>query len=104
MSPLNRDEEPQPSDIAPETPPGVKPGWTDRVADNGKGTVFQEPGAPGNANMVRLMEPTSQYPNGYVRFYNEHGQPVGLDGRPGPNSATHIPKGADGTYRVPEGW
>lgn len=38
------------------------------------------------------MEPTPQYPNGYVRFYNEHGQPVGLDGNPGPNSATHIQK------------
>jgi hypothetical protein len=46
----------------------------------------------------------AQYPNGYVRFYNEHGQPVGLNGKPGPNSATHIPIAPDGTYPLPQGW
>ncbi|GAA0534875.1 WXG100 family type VII secretion target [Saccharopolyspora thermophila] len=86
------------------TPPGVKDGWEVRTADNGKGTVYQEPGATGNANMVRIMDPKPGYPHGYVRFYNEHGQPVGLNGKPGPNSQTHIPLRPDGSYPVPEGW
>lgn len=87
-----------------DQPPGVRTGWSSRTADNGKGTVYQQPGSLGNADMVRVMDPTQQYPNGYVRFYNHHGQPIGLDGKPGPNSATHIPKNADGSYPTPQGW
>lgn len=83
---------------------GVPGSWTEREADNGKGTVYQDPNASGNANMLRKMDPTGRYPNGYVRFYNEHGQPIGLDGKPGPRSKTHIPVNDDGTYDVPEGW
>ncbi|WP_190812610.1 hypothetical protein [Saccharopolyspora pogona] len=49
-------------------PPGVKDGWEARTADNGKGTVYQDPGASGNANMVRVMDPKPGYPDGYVRF------------------------------------
>ncbi|MGO1051914.1 hypothetical protein [Crossiella sp. CA198] len=87
-----------------QNPPGAKGGWNSRPADNGKGTVYQRPGAKGNADMFRDANPTPQYPNGYVRYYNEHGQPVGLDGKPGPNSATHIPKNPDGSYPAPKGW
>jgi hypothetical protein len=63
--------------------PGVRQGWVRRAADNGNGQAWQEPGATGNANSVRVMDPNSQYPNGYVRFYNEYGQPIGLDGKRG---------------------
>jgi hypothetical protein len=84
--------------------PGLRSGWQGRIADNGKGWVWQRPGASGNADMMRVMDPMEQYPNGYVRFYNEHGQPVGLNGKPGPNSETHIPRGVDGGWETPDGW
>jgi hypothetical protein len=72
-----------------------------RVADNGRGIVYQRPSATGNADMIRIMQPTPGYPNGYVRYYNQYGQPVDANGRPGPASATHIPL----DYRGPlPGW
>ena len=83
----------------------VRPqGWSSRIADNGSGTVFQRPGAIGNEDMVRVMEPTDLYPNGYVRFYNEHGQPIGLDGKPGSRADTHIGIASDGSLAMPLGW
>ena len=91
-------------EVAGKTVPEVMKGWTKRTADNGKGTVWQEPGATGNANSVRVMGPNVRYPDGYVRFYNEHGQPIGRDGKPGSNAATHIPRRVDGTYPIPKGW
>jgi hypothetical protein len=75
--------------------------WTSRAADNGKGIVYQQPGAVGNASMIRIMEPTSMYPQGYVRVYNKFGQPVDVYGKPGPQSATHIPRGYTGPW---PGW
>ncbi|WP_026929754.1 hypothetical protein [Glycomyces tenuis] len=85
-------------------PRGVPPTWTDSPARNGKGRVWQRPGAEGNADMLRLMDPDEDYPYGYVRFYNEHNQPIRLDGKPGSQSETHIPVRKDGTYDVPQGW
>lgn len=85
-------------------PGGVKAGWQSRVADNGKGTVWQAPGSSGNANMLRVMESTERYPNCYVRFYNDRGQPIGLNGKPGPRPDTHLPRNPDGPYPLPEGW
>lgn len=87
-----------------QNPPGAKEGWESRPQNNNQGTVYQEPGAQGNRNMFRDANPNPDYPNGYVRFYNEHGQPIDLNGKPGSNADTHIPKNPDGTYPLPKGW
>jgi hypothetical protein len=79
----------------------IPAGWKGRVADNGKGLVFQKPGSIGSANMIRIMDPTPKYPNGYVRVYNDGGQPLDVFGKPGSKAATHIPS----EYRGPwVGW
>jgi hypothetical protein len=104
---------PRPGDPLPESarPDTAGSDWTGRVANNGKGEVWQRPenvnappGTPRDANSVRIMEPDSRYSDGYVRFYNEHGQPIRLDGKPGDEADTHIPIRPDGSYDVPQGW
>lgn len=65
--------------------------WVARVADNGKGIVYQEVGAEGNANSIRIMEPTAEYPMGYLRYYNNYGQPLDINGQPGDLASTYIP-------------
>jgi PPE family len=87
-------------------PTGVPPGWVARPAENGMGTVYQQPGAVGNSNSIRIMEPRAdpRYPNGYVRFTNEHNQPINLDGKPGTRAETHIPRNPDGSFPIPKGW
>jgi hypothetical protein len=77
--------------------------WVPREADNGKGIVYQEPGATGNRNSIRIMEPTPKYPNGYVRYYNSqgNGQPLDVNGKPGTPSTTHITPGDQGPW---PGW
>ncbi|MFE9321865.1 hypothetical protein ACIHDR_03535 [Nocardia sp. NPDC052278] len=85
-------------------PPEVPSDWVPRTADNGKGVVWQKPGSTGNADTIRVMQPNSRYPNGYVRFYNSHGQPVDLAGKPGPKTTTHISINPDGTFPKPQGW
>ncbi|WP_405489076.1 hypothetical protein [Nocardia sp. NBC_00511] len=88
----------------PSRPSHVPDDWIARKADNGKGWVWQKPGSSGNANIFRDADPNARYPNGYVRFYNDQGQPIKLDGKPGSNAETHIPKNPDGTYPTPQGW
>ena len=61
-----------------------------RVADNGAGIVYQRPGATGSADMIRIMDATLQYPQGYVRYYNDRGQPLDPSGKPGNRALTHI--------------
>ncbi len=85
-------------------PPEVPEDWVPRTADNGKGVVWQKPGAIKNADSMRIMDPTEKYPNGYIRYYNKNGQPVDLNGKPGSKPATHIPINPDGTYPKPQGW
>jgi RHS repeat-associated protein len=75
--------------------------WVAREADNGKGIVFQQPGAEGNADSIRIMEPTELYPNGYAVVYNSLGQPVdnlGSPGNPLGRAATHLPEDELGDF------
>jgi RHS repeat-associated protein len=74
-----------------DLPVDIPKGWVPRIADNGKGVVFQRPGAIGNADMIRVMDPIPRYPNGYVVIHNSSGQPVDLAGRTGRDVA-HIPR------------
>jgi hypothetical protein len=41
-----------------------------------------------------------------VRFYDKYGQPLKIDGTPGPikSPLTHIPRNPDGSYPTPSGW
>ena len=89
---------------SPIRPSSVPVSWPLREADNGKGHVWQQPRASGNADMVRVMSPSPRYPHGYVRYYNGHGQPIGSNGKPGSRAETHIPINADGTHQTPQGW
>lgn len=99
-------QEQKPPATPPPPPPGVPPGWVARPADNGMGTVYQQRGSIGSSNSVRVMEPGAdpRYPNGYVKFTNEHNQPINLDGKPGTRAETHIPRNPDGSYSIPKGW
>jgi hypothetical protein len=85
--------------------------WKGRVSDTRKGEVWQAPdkiglgkGKPENADSVRIMDPKTDYPHGYVRFYNTHGQPLDPHGKPMGDDVTHFPKRPDGSYDIPKGW
>ena len=69
----------------------IPQGWVGRVADNGAGIIYQRPGATSSADMIRIMDPALRYPQGYVRYYNNRGQPLDLSGKPGDRASTHIP-------------
>jgi len=60
------------------------------ATNNGKGVLIRPAETTGNANIIRIMAPTERYPNGYVRIYNEHGQPVNLQGKPDSQNNTHL--------------
>lgn len=96
----------KPSPVPPPRPAGVPAGWTARPANNGMGTVYQRPGSPGDSSSVRIMDPGAdpRYPHGYVKFTNEHNQPINLDGKPGTRADVHLPRSPDGAYPIPKGW
>jgi hypothetical protein len=85
----------------PANVPAIPADWERRPADNSRGTIFQRPGASGNADSIRIMAPTTSYPKGYLRYYNSAGQPLDVNGRPGPPEATHISLDYDGPW---PGW
>jgi hypothetical protein len=85
-------------------PPTAGADWEGRVANNGKGEVWRRPGATGNADSIRIEDPSPDYPDGCVRFYNSKGQPIDLNGKPTGNDQTHIEINPDGTYPIPKGW
>jgi hypothetical protein len=60
--------------------------------------VFQKPGSTGNKDMIRIMDPTARYPNGYARVYNEYGQPVDVNGKPKSRAETHVPAEYEGPW------
>ncbi len=77
--------------------------WESRIANNGRGLVVQDPAVDpaSNVNMIRIMDPTMRYPQGYVVYYNEFEQPLDVYGQPGGRDVTHIPL----TYQGPiPGW
>jgi hypothetical protein len=84
-------------------PRPVPAGWRPRVTNNGKGVAFQRPGAEGDADMIRVMDPTERYGEGYVVFHNAHGQPMTPAGKPGTRAETHIPIGHDGPWPLLDG-
>lgn len=101
-----------PGDPVPDwqRPDGAGATWKGRVSDNGKGEVWQHPdkiGNPGNhkdADSMRYMDPTDLYPDGYVRYHGETGQPIDLDGKPAGRGTSHHPMTPEYTYDIPKGW
>jgi len=68
----------------------IPAGYYAARAENGNGVVYRPNGSTSNANSIRIMGPTPRYPNGYVRFYNNQGQPINFyTGKTGPNPETH---------------
>ena len=75
----------------------VPKGFTARRADNDAGIVFQKAGSTGNDDMVRIMDPTDRYPEGYVVFYDHGGRPLDALGNPGyKKNSPKIHHGMDG--------
>lgn len=68
--------------------------WVFREANNKKGIIFQDPYSVdkgnGDENSIRIAEPDLQNPNGYFRVYNNRGQPMDVNAKPGGKTGTHF--------------
>ncbi|HUS63458.1 MAG TPA: hypothetical protein VMZ28_02905, partial [Kofleriaceae bacterium] len=77
----------------------VVPGEYVLTQSDDKVIIFQRPGASGESESVRIMREGAAkkypYPNGYVRWYNKHGQPLNAAGKPGSQADTHFGLGPD---------
>jgi hypothetical protein len=71
-----------------------------RESNNGKGIVFQRPGAFRNSDSIRIMEPDADHPNGYVRIYSSHNQPVDFSLKPSGDDLTYIPEDEEARSRT----
>jgi hypothetical protein len=83
---------------ASKTPKPIPVGWAPELARNKKGVVFQRPGAPHNADLIRVMDPTPEHPGGYIRVHNRYRQPVDVHGKPRSDDDTHVPLDYDGPW------
>jgi RHS repeat-associated protein len=71
----------------------IPPGQVAEPA-RGDGIVYRPPGTTGNGGTTRIMGPDAQggYPNGYVRQYNQQGQPINpATQKPDTQANTHTP-------------
>lgn len=85
--------------------------WKGKVARDEHGEVWQDPNfvkvrkdQPENGRTLRVEDPSEKNPNGAMRYYNDHGQPLRRDGKTGTNAETHHQIREDTTYDVPTGW
>ena len=86
------------SDAGGATEPGIGTGgdtgspWDVKPTDTpGEGIILQPGGAEGNDGAIRIMNPgvDDRYPDGYIRIYNDSGQPLDENGKPGSPEDTH---------------
>jgi hypothetical protein len=79
--------------INPPQYPVVPPDYELELSRNGNGFILRLPGTTGNADTIRIMPPTAQYPDGYWVQYNSVGQRINVStGKPArDNGEGHIP-------------
>jgi hypothetical protein len=79
----------------------IPEGWVAERTRKDTGWIYRKPGTEGNEGIVRIMEPTDRYPEGYVVYYSKTGQPLSPTGAQGSRSNWHRPIG---DHDPPPGW